>query len=145
MFLKKWGMKKEKKGGLVHFSALCICVMKTLETYLQSIMVGGYQQLLVILLKCESGVKNSHREVLLRKDVLKICSKFTGEHPCRSVISIKLLWNLSPVNLMHIFRTPFLKNTSGWLLLWSLIFLVGFQSFSILLRCQREIYQQHVS
>ena len=27
-------------------------------------------------------------EVLLRKGVLKICSKFTREHPCRSVISI---------------------------------------------------------
>ena len=23
----------------------------------------------------------------------------------------------SPVNLLHIFRTPFLKNTSGWLFL----------------------------
>ena len=23
----------------------------------------------------------------------------------------------SPVNLLHIFRTPFIKNTSGWLLL----------------------------
>ena len=29
----------------------------------------------------------------LGKSVLKICSKFTGEHPCRSVISIKLLCN----------------------------------------------------
>ena len=28
---------------------------------------------------------------VLRKGVLKICNKFTGEHPCRSVISIKLL------------------------------------------------------
>ena len=27
---------------------------------------------------------------VLGKDVLKICSKFTGEHPCRSMISIKL-------------------------------------------------------
>ena len=26
----------------------------------------------------------------------------------------------SPVNLLHIFRTPFLKNTSGWLLLYIL-------------------------
>ena len=42
------------------------------------------------------------------------------------MISIKLLCNFieialwygcSPVNLLHIFRTPFLKNTSGWLLL----------------------------
>ena len=53
-------------------------------------------------------------------------SKFTGEHPCRSVISIKLQSNFiesslrywySPVNLMHIFRTLFSKNTSGELLL----------------------------
>ena len=41
---------------------------------------------------------SSHPEVFLGKGVLKICSKFTGEHPCRSAISIKL------------------QNTSGWLL-----------------------------
>ena len=44
----------------------------------------------------------------------------------RSVISIKLLCNFmeiglrhgcSPVNVLHIFRTTFLKNASGWLLL----------------------------
>ena len=38
-----------------------------------------------------SCFRGSHSEVFLRKSVLKICSKFTGEHPCRSVISIKLL------------------------------------------------------
>ena len=57
---------------------------------------------------------------------LKICSKFTGEHLCQSVISIKLLSNFieivlrhgcSPVNLLHIFRTPFPRNTFGWLFL----------------------------
>ena len=65
-------------------------------------------------------------EVFLGKSVLKICSKFTGEHPCRSVISIKLQSNFieialqhgcSPVNLLHIFRTSFPKNTSRRLLL----------------------------
>ena len=64
--------------------------------------------------------------VFLVKGVLKICSKCTGEHPCRSVISIKLqsgfieitLWHgYFPVNLLHVLRTPFSKNTSGWLLL----------------------------
>ena len=30
-------------------------------------------------------------EVFLGKSVLEICSKFTGEHPCRSAISTKLL------------------------------------------------------
>ena len=61
-----------------------------------------------------------------RKRALKICSKFTGEHPCQNVISIKLLWNFvkitlrhgcAPVNLLHIFRTAVPKNTSGRLLL----------------------------
>ena len=35
--------------------------------------------------------KSSHPEVFLRKAVLKICSKFTGEHPCRNTISINVL------------------------------------------------------
>ena len=65
---------------------------------------------------------SSHSEVFLGKGVLKICTKFTGEQPCRSVISIKLLCSFieitfwhgwSHVNLLHIFRTAFLKNTSG--------------------------------
>ena len=65
-------------------------------------------------------------DVFLRKGVLKLCRKFTGEHPCRKVISIKFQSNFieialrhgcSAVNLLHFFRTPFLKNTSGWLLL----------------------------
>ena len=57
---------------------------------------------------------------------LKVCRKFTGKHPCRNMISVKLLWNFieivlrlecSPVNLLHIFRTLFPKNasTSGFL------------------------------
>ena len=58
---------------------------------------------------------------ILRKDALKICSRFTEEHQRRSVISIKLLCNFalrhgsSPVRLLHIFRTTFPRNTSGWL------------------------------
>ena len=37
--------------------------------------------------------RSSHSEVFLEKGILKICSKFTGEHPCRSVISIQLQSN----------------------------------------------------
>ena len=59
-----------------------------------------------------------------KKNVLKIRSKYTREHPCRSMISIKLLCNFieialwhgcSPVNLLHIFRAYFF--TSAGLLL----------------------------
>ena len=65
-------------------------------------------------------------DVFFGKIVLKVCTKFTGEHPCRSVISIKLLCNFNeitcrceytPINLPHIFRKPFSKNTYGGLLL----------------------------
>ena len=54
--------------------------------------------------------------MLLGKCVLKICSRFAGEHPCRSVISMNLQSNFieitlrhgcSPVDLLHIFRTFF--------------------------------------
>ena len=40
-----------------------------------------------------SSDRSSHREVFLGKVVLKICSKFSGEHPCRSAISKQLYWN----------------------------------------------------
>ena len=64
--------------------------------------------------------------MFLGKGVLKICSKFTGKHPCQCAISIKLQSNFIemtirhgffPVHLLQIFRTPFSKNTSGRLLL----------------------------
>ena len=70
--------------------------------------------------------KSSRPEVYLRKGALKVCSKFTGEYPCRNAISIKLqrnfieitLWyGCSPVTLLHIFRTPFPRNNCGRLLL----------------------------
>ena len=55
-----------------------------------------------------------------------MCSKFTGEYLCQSMISLKLLRNFaeiairyrcSPGNLLHIFRTFFYKDTYGGLLL----------------------------
>ena len=69
--------------------------------------------------------RSSRPGVFLGKGVLKICSKFTEEHPFWSVTSIRLLCNFieitlrhgcSSVSLLHIFRTPFPKNTSGQLL-----------------------------
>ena len=67
-------------------------------------------------------IKDSPPKVFLRKGVLKLCSKFAGEHSYRSAISINLLCNFgnngcSPVNLLHIFITRFSKKTPGRLLL----------------------------
>ena len=64
--------------------------------------------------------RSSHPEVFLGKGVRKICRKFTGEHPCRSAISIRLLCSFieialrhgcSPANLLPVFRTYLDKNT----------------------------------
>ena len=73
-----------------------------------------------------------------------ICSKFTGEYPCRSVVSIKSLCNFfqislryecSPVNLVHISRTNFPKNNSGGLLLCSEIMWIKTQNSIIIVLC----------
>ena len=70
--------------------------------------------------------RSSLPEVFLGKGVLKICSKFIGEHPCQSAISISLQSSFfeialrhgySPVNLLRVLRIPFPKNTYGRLLL----------------------------
>ena len=65
--------------------------------------------------------RSSRPDVFLGKGVLKTCNKITGEHPCHSVISIKMLCNFIKIalrhNLQHIFGTPFPKNSPGWLLL----------------------------
>ena len=45
--------------------------------------------------------RSSHPEMFLRKGVLEICSKFTGEHTCQSAISIKLLCNFIEITLWH--------------------------------------------
>ena len=71
--------------------------------------------------------RSSRPEVFLRKGVLKICSKVTGEHTCQKVTSIMLLCNFIEiafqhgcpiVNLLHIFWLPFPENTCWWLLLY---------------------------
>ena len=103
-----------------------------LSSHLKHILMFHFNTQLMILFYAteickQIGGRSSRPEVLLRKGVLKICSKFIGEHPRWSAISIKLQSNFmetalrhgsSPVNWPHIFRTPFPRNTSGWLLLW---------------------------
>ena len=87
--------------------------------------------------------------MFLGKYVLRKCSKFMGEHSCRSVISINLQsifieitlqHECSPVNLLHIFRAPFPKNTCRGLLLSHvgnssyLSFYIWMKLLSVLLR-----------
>ena len=72
-------------------------------------------------------IRSTSPEVFLGKIVQKVYKKFTGEHPCTSVISTKLVCNFTEttlrhgcsfISLRHIFRTPFYKNIYGGLLLF---------------------------
>ena len=94
---------------------------------------------------------------VLKKRCLKICSILIGEHSwCRSVISINLQSNFieialrrgcSAVNFLHIFRTPFPRSTSGWLLL---VFIVNYEQISHiiaafqLLNCSFILHKFHL-
>ena len=54
-----------------------------------------------------------------------------------NLIEIALRHGCSPVNLLHIFSTPFLKNTSGWLLLPSLLTKLSISEFDSNMQCFR--------
>ena len=56
--------------------------------------------------------RSSGPQVFLRKGVLKICNKYTGEHPCRSVISIKLLCSFNEIPPRHGCNPPSSKFTA---------------------------------
>ena len=78
--------------------------------------------------------RSSPPEVLLKRGVPKICSKFTGEHPCRSVISIKLLcsalqlyknhtsaWVFSCFFIQYILPLPILNKVIMKIIKWHLV------------------------
>ena len=65
--------------------------------------------------------RSSHPEVFSRKGVLKICSRFTGEHPCRSAISIKLLCNFIVGVVVETNKLPVLVSGGGGvIIIWSI-------------------------
>ena len=73
-------------------------------------------------------LRSSRPEVILRKGVLKITVNLQESTHADMFISIKLLCKFIeitlphecfPVYLLHIFRTPFSRNTSLWLLLYT--------------------------
>ena len=59
------------------------------------VLISNKKRFLKVAVEFENDLRlsvfrSSLSEVFMGKGVLKICSKFTGEHPCQSTISIKL-------------------------------------------------------
>ena len=83
-------------------------------TKLSSDKCNTQQGCLLDHLSPDTSTRSSHPEVFLGKGVLKICSKFTGEH--------QLYWNRTSAwvfscKFAAYFKKSFYMNTSGWLLL----------------------------
>ena len=98
---------------------LCFKLESDLVTFTEKILNG---KLHFLCSDCCMSIRNISfikKQKQPSKGLLKVCSKFIGEHACQNVISIKLQSNFieftlphgcSPVNLLRIFRTPFYKN-----------------------------------
>ena len=78
----------------------CFCLLKGLS---RQLLVFKFQEVSQNFFKnFETAIlRSNHPEVFLEKGVLRICIKFTGEHPCRSVTSVKLQNNFIEITLRH--------------------------------------------
>ena len=83
--------------------------------------------------------RSSHPEVFLPKRCSKNMQQIYRRTPTpkcdfnSNFIEITLRHGYSPVNFLHIFRTPFLKNTSGRLLLGiSYVLVVNIKSVGVI-------------
>ena len=70
---------------------------------------------------------SSHPDVSLEKGILKICSKFTGDDPCQSVISkckvgLQLYWNRTSARMFSCRFTEYFQNTFSQERLWRVVF-----------------------
>ena len=65
--------------------------------------------------------RSSHQRCSMKIGALRNFAKFTGKHLCQSLrpatlLKKRLWYRCFPVNFAKFSRTPFLQNTSGWLL-----------------------------
>ena len=87
-FRPSFTLPKKKQVFNVSFMGNFFCI--NIISFLAFDVVSGYHETFYSKIqKCEK-FRSSHPEAFLGKGVLKICSKFTVDHPCRSVISKKL-------------------------------------------------------
>ena len=87
-FRPSFTLPKKKQVFNVSFMGNFFCI--NIISFLAFDVVSGYHETFYSKIqKCEK-FRSSHPEAFLGKCVLKICSKFTVDHPCRSVISKKL-------------------------------------------------------
>ena len=81
---------------------VCICVyscslpftVKFLLSGTKNHGIGQRYDAAALILSTRCIIQKQPFRGVFRKRFLKICRKFTGKHPCRSAISIKLQYNI---------------------------------------------------
>ena len=86
-----------------------LCVYLTFIAYRCSIYIPKVKLWLLQI--------NIEDQISINSKIHIIKTYFNWMEICSNFIEIALRHGYSPVNLLHIFRTPFPKSTSGWLLL----------------------------
>ena len=79
---------------IVFIDKIFYIVTATLENMFCCFRKRPEDVVILQILICYLINRSSPPEVFLGKDDPKICCSFTGEHPCRSVISVKLLLDM---------------------------------------------------
>ena len=107
-----------------NFRLFCACIITTVNIWFISFTI---EQIYNSVLK---RFRSSHQRCSMQKGVLRHFAKFTIKHLCQiliynkvadlrpaTLLKKKLWYRCFPVNFIKLLRTPFLQNTSGWLLL----------------------------
>ena len=98
LFLQKAILKRAILCSLGPKTLLKMKILRSPQTYIFSQIFYHFHSSLYYHENredCGTSIRSSHAKVLLGKGIMKICSIITGEHPCRSAISIKLLCHTS--------------------------------------------------
>ena len=119
------------------------------KTFLRNVYFKKQPSRGVLRKRYSKNMKQIYRRTPMPNCDFNKVAYLQAELPCRSVIwlftfsQITLRHGCSPVNLLHIFITAFLKNTSGWLLLR--LFVTSSQTFSFELNSSRTYSMWNIS
>ena len=111
-----------------HLNKVCCCVKKGNPQCPHQVLLGTITTSQPLdIIEIDFFISTAQKDISVYWFIVHYWFYLQGDHPCQSAISIKLqrnfieiaLWHgCSPVNFLHIFKTPFPKNISGWLLLY---------------------------
>ena len=106
---------------------LCFQNLFGCKNYIDGLSKDSFHEMLTVTTIEFFTFRSRRPEMLLWRNIMKNMKQIYRKTPTLKCdvnkVALQLYWNhfwhgCSSVSLMHIFRTPLHKNTSGWLLLY---------------------------